>query len=57
MDIFLVIDFYFDELMYLLMKVLNVFVLMIKKWFLVLVKDEIIKDCSEEVWYYFICFV
>lgn len=49
MDIFLVIDFYFDELMYFLMKVLNVFVLMIKKWFLVLVKDEIIKDCNEEV--------
>lgn len=49
MDIFSVIDLYPDELMYLLMKVLNVLVLMIKKWFPVPAKDETTKDCSEEV--------
>lgn len=49
MDIFLVIDFYFDELLYFLMKVLNVLVFMIKKWFLVLVKEEVIKEFKEEV--------
>ena len=49
MDIFSVIDLYPDELMYLLMKVLNVLVVMIKKWFPVPVKDETPKDCYEEV--------
>ena len=49
MDIFSVIDLYPDELMYLLMKVLNVLVLMIKKWFPAPVKDETTKDCDEEV--------
>ena len=49
MDIFSVIDLYPDELMYLLMKVLNMLVLMIKKWFPAPVKDGTTKDCNEEV--------
>lgn len=44
MDIFSVIDLYADELMYLLMKVLNVLVLMIKKWFPTPVKEETSKE-------------
>ena len=48
-DIFSVIDLYPDELMYLLTKVLNVLVVMIKKWFPAPPKDETPKDCNEEV--------
>lgn len=48
MDIFSVIDLYPDELMYLLMKVLNVLVLMIKKWFPAPIK-ETSKKAKEEV--------
>lgn len=44
MDIFSVIDLYPEELLYLLMKVLNVLVLMIKKWFPAPVKEVVIKD-------------
>lgn len=49
MDIFSVIDLYPDELLYLLMKVLNVLVLMIKKWFPAPVKEEVIEEPKEEV--------
>lgn len=49
MDIFSVIDLYPDDLMYLLMKVLNVLVLMIKKWFLAPMKKEVTETPTEEV--------
>lgn len=46
MDMFSVIDLYPNELMYLLIKVLNVLVQMIKKWFPVPVRETI--TCTEE---------
>lgn len=49
MDIFSVIDLYPDELMYSLMKVLNVLVLMIKKWFPAPVTEEMTKETKAEV--------
>ncbi|XP_068709692.1 TELO2-interacting protein 1 homolog [Montipora foliosa] len=49
MEIFSVIDLYPDDLMYLLMKVLNVLVQMIKKWFPVPVKECGTEDGKPEV--------
>lgn len=51
MDIFSVIDLYPDELMYMLMKVLNVLVVMIRKWFPAAAMEETKAEAKVEVKY------